>query len=57
MLDWVYESQGLAKKIYASVDLGEKLGYKYMYENFPIVRFQLQKGGIRLAKILNDIFG
>ncbi len=57
IVDWVYESQSLAKKVYASADVGEKLGYKYMYENFPLVRSQLQKGGIRLAKILNDIFG
>ena len=57
VLDWIYESQNLAKKVYASANTGEKLGYKYMYKFFPIVRSQLQKGGIRLAKILNDIFG
>jgi len=56
IVDWVYESQDLAKKVYASASIGEKLGYKYVYENFPIVRSQLQKGGIRLAKVLNDIF-
>ncbi len=57
VLDWVHESQGLAKKVYASANVGEKLGYKYMYNYFPMVRAQLQKGGIRLAKVLNDIFG
>ncbi|MHA7057921.1 S1/P1 nuclease [Aquimarina sp. M1] len=57
VLDWIYESQDLAKKVYASANVGEKLGYKYMYNHFPTVRTQLQKGGIRLAKILNDIFG
>ncbi len=57
VLDWVYESQALAKKVYTSANVGEKLGYKYMYYNFPILRSQLQKGGIRLAKILNEIFG
>ncbi len=57
ILDWVHESQALAKKVYASANTGEKLGYTYMYYNFPIVRTQLQKGGIRLATILNDIFG
>ncbi|WP_062053401.1 S1/P1 nuclease [Aquimarina longa] len=56
-LDWVYESQKLAKQVYVSANVGEKLSYKYMYDYFPIVRSQLQKGGIRLAKILNDIFG
>lgn len=57
ILDWVYESQTLAKKVYASANIGEKLGYTYMYYNFLTVRSQLQKGGIRLAKILNEIFG
>ncbi|WP_378183577.1 S1/P1 nuclease [Aquimarina sp. SS2-1] len=57
VLDWIYESQDLAKKVYKSANVGEKLGYKYMYNHFPTVRAQLQKGGIRLAKILNDIFG
>ena len=56
LLDWIYESQKLAQKVYASAKIGEKLGYRYMYENFPSVRTQLQKGGIRLAVILNDIF-
>ncbi|MBQ4822848.1 S1/P1 nuclease [Aquimarina sp. MMG016] len=57
ILDWVNESQALAKKVYASANVGEKLGYNYMYNYFPVVRTQLQKGGVRLAKILNDIFG
>lgn len=56
LLDWVYESQDLAQKVYASANKGEKLGYKYMYDHFSTVRIQLQKGGLRLAKILNDIF-
>ncbi|WP_109300553.1 S1/P1 nuclease [Aquimarina sp. AU474] len=55
--DWVHESQTLAKKVYASANVGEKLGYKYMYDYFPVVRTQLHKGGIRLAEILNQIFG
>lgn len=35
---------------------GDFLGYEYMYPNFPVVRSQLQKGGIRLAKFLEGIF-
>ncbi|MCK8522648.1 S1/P1 nuclease [Aquimarina sp. D1M17] len=57
VLDWVHESQNLAKQVYASANVGEKLGYKYMYDYFPTVRKQLHKGGIRLAAILNEIFG
>jgi len=56
ILDWTYESQSLSKKIYASVQMDEKLSYRYSYDNFKLVRSQLHKSGIRLAKVLNDIF-
>ncbi len=54
--DWVNETQTFAVKAYASVEVGDKLSYNYSYENFETVRSQLQKGGIRLAKVLNDLF-
>jgi len=57
VLDWVYESQKLAVKTYNSAKIGEKLGYRYAYDHFSTVRSQLQKAGIRLAKVLNDIYG
>ncbi len=53
---WVEESQDLANEIYESVEVGEKLGYQYTYKYTGTLRAQLQKGGLRLAKILNDIF-
>ncbi|WP_340074826.1 S1/P1 nuclease [Leptobacterium sp. I13] len=56
LMDWVYESQELAKKVYPSANVGEKLGYRYMYDHFNIVKLQLQKGGLRLAKVLNEVF-
>jgi hypothetical protein len=57
LLDWVYESKELANQLYDSVEIGDKLGYKYMYNYLPTVLQQLQKGGVRLAKILNEIYG
>jgi len=57
VLDWTYESQALAKKIYKSAKQDEKLSYRYSYNHFDLVRSQLQKSGIRFAKILNDVFG
>ena len=56
VLDWTYETQKLAIQVYNSAKIGEKLSYKYSYEHFGTVRSQLQKSGIRLAKILNDIY-
>lgn len=53
---WMYESRSLAEKAYNSVEIGEKLSYRYMYDWFPVVREQLHKGGIRLAHVLNEIY-
>ena len=57
IVDWANETHQLAIKVYGSAEIGEKLSYKYMYDNFDLVRSQLQKGGIRLAEVLNEIFG
>ncbi len=57
LLDWMNESRDLCKDVYANTETGENLGYKYMYRNVNVVRSQIQKGGIRLAGILNDLFG
>lgn len=54
--EWVEKERELTKKVYESTTSGEKLGYRYMYDHFSTVKSQLQKGGLRLAKILNDIF-
>ena len=56
VIDWMYESRALCEDIYANTTVGEKLGYNYMYKYMHTARKQLQKGGIRLAKVLNEIF-
>jgi hypothetical protein len=56
IIDWVYESKKLAENIYQSIEPGDKLSYKYSYLYFNTVTEQLEKGGVRLSKILNDIY-
>ncbi len=56
VVDWVKDTHQLTREVYNSVKVGENLRYKYSYDHFSTVRKQLQKGGIRLAKLLNDIF-
>ena len=56
-MDWVNEGRALADTVYASAKVGEKLSYRYQADNFDIITEQLEKGGIRLASILNEIFG
>ncbi|MEO5946131.1 MAG: S1/P1 nuclease [Chitinophagaceae bacterium] len=52
--EWFYESYVLANKVYAAVPADGKLGYKYNYIFKSDLDLQLLKGGLRLAKILNE---
>lgn len=53
--DIAYESMTFRKQVY---DIGDgKLGYEYTYKYFHIVRGQLVKAGVRLASVLNEIYG
>lgn len=55
VLDWAYESQSYEKQVY---DIGDgKLGYEYSYKHYHIVRKRLLQAGVRLAGILNDVYG
>lgn len=54
--DWMYESRDWCLDIYENTTIGDKLSYAYTYKYTTIVRSQLQKGGIRLAGLLNEIF-
>ncbi len=56
VIDWVNTTQNLAKTIYNDVEDGENLGYGYSYKYLDVARSQLQIAGIRLAKVLNDLF-
>src|SRR5262249_5252856 len=53
--DWVNDSFALRPQVY---DFGEdgKLSYHYSFKNWPAIRQQLLKAGIRLAGTLNAIF-
>ena len=57
LLDWMYDSRKLAERVYASATQDDKLGYRYSYDHLGTVMDQLRKAGIRLAKVLNDIYG
>jgi hypothetical protein len=53
--DWAYESMAYRKQVY---DYGNgKLGYQYSYKYFHIVRYRLLQAGIRMASVLNEIYG
>jgi hypothetical protein len=55
ILDWAKESQGYAQQVY---DTGNgRLGYRYSYLYYHIIRHRLLQAGVRLAGVLNDIYG
>ncbi|WP_282135637.1 S1/P1 nuclease [Seonamhaeicola maritimus] len=56
VIDWVNETHELTKIVYGSIKKGDNLRYSYSYNHFDTVRSQLQIAGIRLAKVLNDLF-
>ena len=54
--DWAYESMTYRPQIY---DLPENksINYRYVYDNIDVVRHRLLQAGIRLAGVLNKIYG
>lgn len=54
---WLYESYELATNIYNQTPAQSKLKYKYNYDYVEALNNQLLKAGIRLAGMLNEIFG
>ncbi len=56
IMDWVEESRIYTNQIYLESPPNKKLGYEYRYNNLLIVKSQLYKAGIRLARLLNEIF-
>lgn len=53
---WIAETQVLTKMIYENTPANSKLEYPYQYRYMPVVKMQLQKGGLRLAATLNTLF-
>jgi hypothetical protein len=60
-VDWLRESQALRAEIYVPIDAAgdevPRLGWDYFNLAIPIVEQRLLQAGIRLAGLLNSIFG
>lgn len=56
--EWFYESYQLAGAVYNSVrQPHQRLSFRYNFDHIAKLNEQLLKGGIRLAGLLNSIFG
>ena len=54
---WFYESYEISERIHDDVKPNDKLGYNYNFKFVETLNGQLLKGGVRLAGLLNQIFG
>ncbi len=53
--EWLYDSHQSANRIYANTVMDVSYAYDYNYKFADLMERQLLYGGLRLAKILNDI--
>lgn len=54
--EWARESMSYRSQVYDIPENG-KLGYAYMYENYNTIEKRLLQAGVRLAGLLNKIYG
>ena len=58
MTDWFFESYQLAEKLYSEINQPNKrLSFRYNFDHIEEMNLQLLKAGVRLAGLLNQIFG
>jgi len=55
--EWIIESHQIADRLYSGVTPDQKLSYRYNYDNIQILNERLLKAGVRLAGLLNQLFG
>lgn len=54
--DWAYESMSYRDEVYDLPENG-RIYYEYSYKYFDIVKLRVLQAGIRLAGVINDIYG
>lgn len=55
---WFYDSYVIAQELHNEIkESNPRLGYRYNFDHIHTVNDQLLKGGVRLAGLLNEIFG
>ncbi|BAU52012.1 S1/P1 nuclease [Mucilaginibacter gotjawali] len=54
---WLFESNQMAEKLYTEIKPGDTLNYKYNFNHVDQLNQRLLMAGVRLAGVLNAIFG
>jgi hypothetical protein len=56
--EWMFESYVISQKLYNEFDRPEpRLSYRYNFDHIQTLNERLLKGGVRLAGLLNEVFG
>lgn len=56
VMKWLYESYLISTQLYTEVKDGQELDYTYYPKHAEIYKIQVQKAGIRLAGLLNEVY-
>lgn len=54
--DWARQTQEVCAEIYGSTPEGARISYDYIARYTPVVERQLLRAGLRLARLLNEIY-
>ncbi len=54
--DWLIETHAICKKVYECSPEGVNISYDYTAAATPIIEQQFLRGGLRLARLLNEIY-
>ena len=57
VLDWANESKECRNQCYETIPDNKKLSYRYDFDNIELLNQRLLQAGIRLANVLNEIYG
>lgn len=56
LIEWAKESKNLRDQIY-SLPEDDNIQYRYIYDNIEVINKRLLQAGIRLAGLINEIYG
>ena len=54
--DWARQTHAICVEIYEAAPEGTKMSYDYVSKYTPVVEQQFLRGGLRLARLLNEIY-
>lgn len=55
--DWLIETHAICRAIYEATPEGTNISYDYVDRATPVIELQFIRGGYRLARLLNEIYG